>query len=428
MSRSTGIKLFTEPTVSKIPALSRLEERYLTEMSVVSRVLPFRVNNYVLDELIQWSNVPGDPLFRLFFPSRGMLSVEQYDSVSDAIATHDDELITKVIRSVRAELNPHPDDQQTTNVPLLRGQEIRGLQHKYRETILMFPPDAQTCHSYCSFCFRWPQFVKQEELRMALQNREMMLEYVENDRNISDVLVTGGDAMFMKTKRLRFYLEGFLDKKLDHVSSIRIGTKSLSFWPYRFLNEPDSADLLDLFRELISGGKHVALMAHYNHPRELETKPAQAAIAAVQASGAVIRSQGPILRGINDQASTWTELWRKQVRLGIVPYYMFVARDTGARSQFDLPLAAALEIYEEAVRSISGLGRTVRGPIMSAGPGKVEILGHQTVGSEDVFVLRLVQSRNPLWSHKVFYAQYSASASWFDELKPAFGQPNFFFQ
>jgi hypothetical protein len=145
-------------------------------------------------------------------------------------------------------------------------------------------------------------------------------------------------------------------------------------------------------------------------------------------TGAVIRSQGPVLRHINDDADVWARLWRTQVRLGIQPYYMFIERDTGARAYFEIPLAAAWRIHRDAARQISGLARTARGPVMSAYPGKVEVQGVASVRGEDVFVLRFQQARNPDWVGRPFFARFDAEATWLDQLSPAFGETRFFFQ
>ena len=68
-------------------------------------------------------------------------------------------------------------------------------------------------------------------------------------------------------------------------------------------------------------------------------------------------------------------MWRKQVDMGMIPYYMFIARDTGAQHYFAVPLEECWEIFKQAYASVSGICRTVRGPSMSAGPGKVQVLG-----------------------------------------------------
>jgi hypothetical protein len=105
-----------------------------------------------------------------------------------------------------------------------------------------------------------------------------------------------------------------------------------------------------------------------------------------------------------------------------------VERDTGAKNYFEVPLTRAWEIYRNAVKKVSGLGRTVRGPSMSATPGKVEVQGITEIRGERVFVLRFIQGRNPDWVQRPFFAKYDPQAAWLDELRPAFGQDKFFFE
>jgi hypothetical protein len=121
-------------------------------------------------------------------------------------------------------------------------------------------------------------------------------------------------------------------------------------------------------------------------------------------------------------------MWRRQVRLGAVPYYMFVERDTGPKNYFEVPLAQALDIFNAAYRRVSGLGRTVRGPSMSATPGKVLVDGRARVGDEDVFILKFLQARNPAWVGRPFFARFDPAATWLDDLEPAFGEMAFFFE
>jgi len=169
-------------------------------------------------------------------------------------------------------------------------------------------------------------------------------------------------------------------------------------------------------------------MAHFNHYRELETPVAREAVRRIRNTGAVIRAQSPVLAHINDDAAVWELLWREQVRLGIIPYYMFVERDTGAKQYFSIPLAKTYKIFREAYKRIAGLGRTVRGPSMSATPGKIEIAGITEIAGEKVFMLRFLQGRNPDWVGKPFFARYNPEATWIDELEPAFGESRFFYE
>ncbi len=169
-------------------------------------------------------------------------------------------------------------------------------------------------------------------------------------------------------------------------------------------------------------------MAHYNHWKELDTEVAQAAIRRIRATGAVIRAQGPLIAHINDDPAVWAKMWQMQVRLGIVPYYFFVERDTGARHYFEVPLVRAWQIYREAMQQVSGLARTARGPSMSASPGKVEIQGVTEIAGEKVFVLRFIQGRNPDWVQRPFFAKYDEKATWLDHLVPAFGEEKWFWE
>jgi hypothetical protein len=120
-------------------------------------------------------------------------------------------------------------------------------------------------------------------------------------------------------------------------------------------------------------------------------------------------------------------MWRRQVALGAVPYYLFVERDTGPKQYFQVPLARALRIFGAATSEVSGLARTVRGPSMSATPGKVLVDGVTTIDGERLFVLKMVQAREPEWVNQVFFARFDSQATWLDELRPAFGEHQFFF-
>lgn len=422
-------KVYTARQLSKIQQLKGLPEQTQFEMKVVASVLPFRVNEYVISELIDWPAVPKDPIYQLTFPQRDMLEPRFYDAVANALKEDMPKAeFDQLIREIRAEMNPHPAGQLEKNIPTVNGERINGLQHKYRETVLFFPSSGQVCHSYCTFCFRWAQFVGDNELKIAAKESGELQAYLREHTEVTDVLITGGDPMVMKTKNLRAYLAPLLTEEFAHIKTIRIGSKALSFWPQRFVTDDDAEDLLALFEQIIASGKHLALMAHYNHWRELETGIAREAVKRIRQTGTIIRSQGPLLKHINDNADDWARLWQTQIGLGIIPYYMFIERDTGARHYFEVPLAEAWDIYRKAMKQVSGIGRTARGPSMSADPGKVEIQGITEINGEKVFVLRFIQGRDSDWVQRPFFAKYSDTATWLNHLEPAFGEEKFFFE
>ncbi len=422
-------RAYTRKDIDRIPELGRLTDRERAAMKAVSAVFPFRVNGYVLEELIDWSNVPDDPIYQLTFPQPEMLRPRDfrrlYRLVSQGAGRQE---IEAAAREIQGTLNPNPAGQKELNVPVFNDEAVPGVQHKYRETVLFFPAPGQTCHAYCTYCFRWAQFVGIDELKFATQRVESWLGYLKAHREVTSVLVTGGDPLVMKAAVLRRYIEPLLDPALDHIRSIRIGTKAMAYWPYRFVTDPDADELLRLFEQVRVAGRHLAVMAHYSHPRELEPRIAQEAVRRIRGTGAAVRSQAPLIRRINDSADVWAELWRRQVRLGVVPYYMFVERDTGAKDYFEVPLARALEIFNDAYRQVSGLARTVRGPSMSATPGKVLVDGVTRVNDQPLFLLKFLRARDPEWVGQPFFARFDPDATWLDDLRPAFGEPEFFYE
>lgn len=409
-----------------IPQLSLLPESELEAIEVVGQVLPFKANNYVTEELINWNDAPNDPIFTLTFPRKEMLSKDQYDAVKNAMTEGKEEL-ARVVKEIRMQLNPNPAGQEH-NVPTLNGVKLKGVQHKYRETVLFFPSQGQTCHAYCTFCFRWPQFSGMSEMKFAMKDGELLQEYLRTHPDVTDVLFTGGDPMTASAKIISSYIEPLLTEEFKHIRTIRFGTKSLAYWPYRYLTDNDSNDMIDLFEKIVRSGKNVAIQAHFNHPVELSTPAVQLAIQRIRSTGAQIRTQSPVLKHINDKAELWAEMWQKQVDLGCIPYYMFIARDTGSKTFFDLPLEQCWQIFRNAYQQVSGICRTVRGPSMSATPGKIQILGVTEIKGEKVFALRFLQGRNPEWVGMPFFAKYDPQASWFDDLKPAFDEEKFFFE
>ena len=416
-------------SIARIPGIENLSHEQRVSLEAVSAVLPFRVNDYVVKHLVDWGDIPQDPMYQLTFPQAGMLEPQDFARLRDLVGRGEpSDLVQAVARRIQERMNPHPAGQKKLNVPEVDGEPLPGCQHKYRETVLFFPAAGQSCHSYCTYCFRWAQFVGIEHLKFASHEVGSLVRYLEQHTEASDVLLTGGDPLVMSTKVLRRNLEPLLDPALEHLRSIRVGSKALAYWPYRFVTDPDADDLLRLFEEVQASGRRLAMMAHFSHPRELSTPIVREAIRRVRGTGAVIRCQAPLIRHVNDDADTWAEMWREQVRLGMIPYYMFVERDTGPKHYFEVPLARAYRIFSEAYGGVSGLGRTVRGPSMSATPGKALIEGVARVAGEKVFVLKLIQARDTSWVNRVFFARFDSQAAWLDELEPAFGESEFFFE
>jgi len=390
----------------------RLSDEEIQDLKYLTKIFPFKASRYVLEELVDWENRDTDPIFRLVFPRREMLKEHQWRLLKSAKTLAEER---EAIRRIRWELNPHPDGQKD-NIPVVNGHKLGGIQYKYRETVLFFPAQGQTCHSHCTYCFRWAQFVRLDEHKFRSNNAAELYEFLEHHKEVTDVLLTGGDPLWMSNRHLFPYIDLLLKPELAHVQNIRIGSKALSFYPQRFLGK-EGDELLQKLESAVRAGKSVALMAHFTHYREMETEKVQEAVRRIRNAGVVIRTQSPIVKGINDDAEVWRRMWREQVRMGMVPYYMFIARDTGAHHYFSVPLYKAYQVFTEAYSTVSGLSKTVRGPSMSAWPGKVLISGVMDVNDERKFVLKFIQCREPRLINKPFTARFDPEATWFDELE-----------
>ena len=407
--------------LDELTARAGLDDAARLAVRAVATVLPFRTNAYVVDELIDWDAAPDDPVYRLVFPQADMLPDADVQTISSLLAQDaPSEQIRAVAHEVRMRLNPHPAGQLALNIPDIDQEPLPGVQHKYPETVLIFPKQGQTCHAYCTYCFRWAQFVDEPDLKMATSSVDRVIEYLRRHPEVTSVLITGGDPMIMGAPVLRRYIEPLLDPALAHIESVRIGSKSLAYWPQRFVTDPDADDTLRLFEEVQQAGRTLAFMAHFSHPRELQPALVTEAVRRIRETGAVIRTQAPLIRSINDDPMTWADMWREQARTGMIPYYMFVERDTGPQDYFAVPLARAHEVFRDAYASVSGLCRTVRGPSMSATPGKVGVDGVVEIGGQKVFALHLIQARDPRLVGRPFFAQFDPGAVWLSDLRPAF--------
>lgn len=404
----------------KIEYLKNLPEQVKHEIEVVSKVLPFKTNNYVIDYLIDWENFETDPVFILNFPNRNMLHEEQFKEVEKAYTQQlPEKEFLGIVNKIRLQLNPHPANQ-LSNVPKLDGEALPGVQHKYRDIVLFFPSQGQTCHAHCTFCFRWPQFVKDLDLQFSMREIDMLTRYIKENEYIHEILFTGGDPMVMSPLTISKYIDQIFEADIPHLDTIRFGSKSLTYWPFTFIpgHSDEAEDMLSLFRRIVDKGKHLSFMAHFNHPVEMDNSAVEEAIYNIRQTGAEIRTQAPVLRNINDDAEIWREMWLKQVNLGMVPYYMFIERETGPYAYFELPIAQVYDIYRNAIKYTGSLAKTVTAPVMSASMGKVHVMGviDNPADNDRYFMMQYVRHRNVEETYKPFLTHYDEKATWFNQL------------
>src|SRR5690606_18209634 len=119
-------KAYSNHNFRTIPQVERfLSEDEKNAIDVVGTVLPFKVNTYVLDELIQWENVPNDPIFTLTFPQKEMLQPRHFEMVDQALKSGmPKNELKQLVNKIRLQLNPHPAGQMEHNVPELNGVRL----------------------------------------------------------------------------------------------------------------------------------------------------------------------------------------------------------------------------------------------------------------------------------------------------------------
>lgn len=326
----------------------------------------FRVSDYYLG-LIDWDD-PADPIRRLIIPDAAELDDwGRLDASNEAANT-----------------------------------VARGVQHKYADTALVLAAD--TCASYCRYCFRKRLFMRQND--ETVHDMRPAYEYVARHDEITDVLLTGGDPLVLATDRLAPILRRFA--AMPHIGTVRIGSKMPAFNPMR-ISEDDA--LLEIIDEVVGQGTAVYVMAHFDHPREL-TEEAHAAIWALQEAGAHLVNQCPLIRGINDDPDVLTELFETATMLGMPQYYLFQGRPTAGNAPFRVPLVEGWRIFDEARRRCSGLSRRVR-MSMSHERGKIEILG---VDRQHIY-LRYHRAKDPADESRVMVCRRDDQACWFDDLE-----------
>lgn len=328
--------------MARVRYLRRLDQtKQLTpqeqaELKPVSDQFAFRANDYYLS-LIDWQN-PDDPIRRIIIP-------------------HPDELYDFGDPDASKEKNNHV---------------VPGCQHIYPHTVLLM--GNELCGGYCRFCYRKRLFLDGSE--DMVNDLTAAFDYIRDNKEITNVLLTGGDPLMLSTRRLENIIGAL--RKIDHVRILRLGTKMTAFNPHRILDDPDLPGMLTRF----SGkDRKIYIMNHFNVSGELTDK-AIGAIDRLIKAGVIMVNQTPILRGINDNAATLAELMRKLSLVGVPAYYFFQCRPTAGNKPFVVPLVSTYRIFEEAKKQVSGLAKRAR-LVMSHQRGKIEIAA---INEETIFM------------------------------------------
>ena len=354
--------------LTKLEQIPQLTESEREEMQQVNDKFVFRTNDYY-QSLIDWDD-PNDPIKRIIMPD-----VEELNEWGELDASNE-EKYTKV----------------------------HGLEHKYTSTALLLVNEV--CAAYCRFCFRKRLFMNEND--EVTKDISQGLEYIKNNKEINNVLLTGGDPLILSTSKLEPIIQQL--REIDHVKIIRIGTKVPAFNPFRIINDPS---LLEMFRKYSTAQKKIYIMAHFNHPREL-TPQAIEGLNALMDSGVTLVNQTPMVKGVNDDPDVMAELFSKLSFIGVPPYYVFLCRPTLGNEAYSIPVEKGYEIFEKSRIRCSGLAKRAR-LVMSHESGKIEVVGM----TDDQIFFKYARAANSKDNARFLAFYRNPDANWFDDYEEA---------
>lgn len=283
----------------------------------------------------------------------------------------------------------------------LENTVVTGLQHKYAQTCLLLV--TERCGSYCRYCFR-KRIVGQVSDEIA-PDFELAAQYIAGHPEISNVLLSGGDPFVLSTANLNSILDHLLP--INHLKTIRFGTKMLAYEPRRF---EDSA-LSALFHRIHKAGKTSIIVAHFDHIGEISSE-AEHKVRALRAQGVQFLNQSVLLAKVNDDADILAATFAKCHEIGVRPYYLFQARPVKGASHFQVTLRRGMEIVHGINQRLSGIEKTFK-YIMSHYTGKIEILDLVQDGR---MYMRYHQNKVPEKIGKIFSRLLVPTACWLDDL------------
>ena len=275
-----------------------------------------------------------------------------------------------------------------------------GLEHKYPSTALLLV--SNICDGFCRYCFRKRVFMK--NCRETLRDIPAAMQYIREHREITNVLLSGGDPLSLSTRKLKKIIHQL--RRIEHVGIIRLGTKMPAYNPYRILND---RHLIKMIHKYSTPEKRIYVITHFDHPREL-TQPARKAITLLYKAGAIMANQTPLIRGINDEPFVLAELFRTLSFAGISPYYVFQCRPTTGNKPYAVPIEEGYEIFECAKSMVSGLAKTAN-YIMSHTTGKILVAGK----TDDQIFFKYHRTADDADNSQIIVAAGNPQAYWFED-------------
>ncbi len=425
--RYSGISGFRE--IIDILKNNGVEMDNLKAREFFIEVYRFMATKHILNA-IDWKNFEKDTLFHLVFPQPGMIKDEE---VQKYIEAKTDEERKKVVKEYQKKTNPH-DGKQLLNKPWFINEDdeleiIKGSQHKYPPIQLVLDKETQSCFAFCTYCFRHAQ-VRSDEDMFVQHEVAQIHRYIRQHKEITDVLITGGDAGYLSYERFAEYVEPIInDPAFMHIKTIRLGTRVLTFHPEMILSN-EYKKMLELMQKVVDSGIQLVFISHFSTPREVLNPATIAALRRLKSYGVTLKSQSPVMRHISlftdgkgkvdvdRSAQNWINLGNILGMLGVGFHSMYCARPTGEHHYFTTPLADINKVFSKVYKSLPSVNRPSRYITMTSSAGKVSLMGTTEIKGEKLFVLKFNEGRNMDWIDTVYLARYDENENTIENLKP----------
>jgi lysine 2,3-aminomutase len=220
-----------------------------------------------------------------------------------------------------------------------RDSPVQNIVHRYPDRVLFLV--TRMCSMYCRHCTR-RRMVGEEDEVITDTEIDRAVEYINNNKQIRDVLISGGDPLTMSDERLERIIAKI--RAIPHVEVIRIGTRVPVVMPMRITGE-----LLSMLKKY----SPVWINTHFNHPKEITSYSIKACSDIVDA-GIPLGNQSVLLRGINDNVDTMKELLLKLVKIRVRPYYLYQCDLSQGLGHFRTRVETGIDIINNLTGYISG--------------------------------------------------------------------------
>lgn len=239
-----------------------------------------------------------------------------------------------------------------------RDSVVPGLIHRYSDRVLMVITDI--CPMFCRHCTRKREWRNGKWVRTP-DDIDKMITYIRNDKQIRDVIISGGDPLTLSTKQLECIIRKI--RAIKHVEIIRIGTRIPVVLPQRIDDELCS---------MLSQYGSIWVNTHFNHVNEI-TNDSRLACEKILRCGIPINNQSVLLRGINDSVSAQIALCQGLLRIKVRPYYLFQADEVDGTEHLRTTIEKGMEIISGMRGRTSGLAVPTYVVDLPGGGGKVPL-------------------------------------------------------